>query len=196
MWPMPSIEQWRATWKQLGVSFTQALTHDFDDLIARYSEPHRKYHTVRHLDECFAKLAEIRDYADRPAEVEVALWFHDAVYEQRSTQNEAKSAALAVKTIRTAGGSPECGERVSALIMATRHAAIPQDNDAKVLVSKYGFSTDIERSKRFRLEVEFKVDSEFVNQIYHELKRINVRGRPLSSTAAERTKWKYARRCL
>lgn len=157
---MPSIEQWRATWKQLSVSFTPALTHDFDDLIARYSEPHRKYHTVRHLDECFAKLAEIRDYADRPAEVEVALWFHDAVYEQSSTQNEAESAALAVKTIRTAGGSPECGERVSALIMATRHAAIPQDDDAKVLVSKYGFSTDSERSKRFRLEVEFKDDSE------------------------------------
>ena len=71
---------------------TPALLGAFQELIARYCEPHRKYHTVRHLDECFAKLVEIRALAQRPAEVELALWFHDAVYEQRSHDNEAKSA--------------------------------------------------------------------------------------------------------
>lgn len=131
---MPSIDQWKATWKDLGVSVTPALLRDYEELIARYSEPHRKYHTVRHLDECFGKLAEIRSKAAHPTEVEVALWFHDAIYEKRSTQNEAKSAELASSKVRAAGGSPECAERISALIMATRHAAVPQGDDAKVLI--------------------------------------------------------------
>lgn len=131
---MPSTERWKATWQELGVPFTPALRAAFDDLIARYSEPHRKYHTVRHLDECFAKLGEVRARADHPAEVEVALWFHDAIYEKRSDQNEAKSAELAAATVRNAGKPAECAQRISDLIMATRHAAVPQDNDAKVLV--------------------------------------------------------------
>jgi predicted metal-dependent HD superfamily phosphohydrolase len=131
---MPAVEQWRSTWAGLGVSITSALLGDYEELIARYSEPHRKYHTVRHLDECFAKLAEVRGLAEHPAEVEIALWFHDAIYEKRSAHNEARSAELAVAKIRAAGGSAEVGARVADLIMATRHAAVPQSNDAKVLV--------------------------------------------------------------
>lgn len=131
---MPSPEKWKATWDQLGVPPTPALRNAYEDLIARYSEPHRKYHTVRHLDECFAKLEEIRALADRPAEVEVALWFHDAVYETRSTQNEAKSANLAAEVVQNAAKPMECVKRISDLIMATRHATVPRGNDARVLV--------------------------------------------------------------
>jgi len=131
---MLSIDQWQTTWKELGLSVTPTLLRDYEDLIARYSEPHRKYHTVRHLAECFTKLAEIRSCAEHPAEVEVALWFHDAIYEPSSNANEAKSAELASSKIQIAGGSLECIKRVSTLIMATQHAAVPQSEDANVLV--------------------------------------------------------------
>lgn len=131
---MPPVERWKATWQAFGVSTSPALLMVFDELIARYSESHRRYHTVRHLDECFARFEEIRALADRPAEVEVALWFHDAIYEKRSSQNEAKSARLASDTVRQAGKPADCAQRVFDLVMATRHAAVPQDNDARVLV--------------------------------------------------------------
>jgi hypothetical protein len=42
------------------------------------------------------------------------------------------------------------------------------DVGVRAKVTKYGFSTDSKRENRFRLEVEFKVDGEFVNQIYHD----------------------------
>jgi predicted metal-dependent HD superfamily phosphohydrolase len=130
---MPSPERWKATWKELGVPITPALLSAYENLIARYSEPHRKYHTVRHLDDCLTKLDEIRTVAERPAEVEVALWFHDAIYE-RSNQNEAKSADLAAEVARNAGKPPDSIKRVSDLIMATRHDAPSEGNDAGVLV--------------------------------------------------------------
>lgn len=131
---MPSIEHWRATWSALGVPITPEIADGYADLTARYAEPHRRYHTARHLDECFDKLAEIRALAPHPAEVELALWFHDAIYDTRSADNEAKSAALADSTARAAGVPGDCAQRITALIMATKHAATPHDTDAKVLV--------------------------------------------------------------
>lgn len=127
-------DQWINTWKDLGVSITPGLLQDFEDLITRYSEPHRKYHTVRHLEECFEKLSEVRALAQHPAETEVALWFHDAIYDTRSHQNEAQSAELARTKVLAVGASAETADRVSQLIIATRHDATPEENDAKVLV--------------------------------------------------------------
>src|SRR4029450_10137197 len=131
---MPSRDQWQSTWVGLGVSVTPAILQDFESLLARYAEPHRRYHTARHLDECFEKLAALRGLADHPAEGEVALWFHEGIYERRSLANEAKSADLAVSKASAAGVPVDCAERIRRLIMATRHAAIPSGIDEEVLV--------------------------------------------------------------
>ena len=131
---MPSIDQWKTTWLELGVPITTRLLQDFEEITSRYSEPHRRYHTLRHLDECFAKLAELRSLTEHAAEIEVALWFHDAIYNTRSSENEARSAELAASTVLAAGGSPESAARISELILATRHAIVPNGNDAQVLV--------------------------------------------------------------
>lgn len=80
------------------------------------------------------KLAEVRALAAHPAEVEIALWFHDAVYERRANDNEARSAQLAASKARAAGVAPGSAERISALIMATRRGAVPHDDDTKVVV--------------------------------------------------------------
>jgi predicted metal-dependent HD superfamily phosphohydrolase len=131
---MPSIDQWRSTWMDLGVSVTPAVSREFAALMARYGEPHRKYHTARHLDECFEKLAELRNLTEHPAEVELAIWFHDAIHEPGSADNEARSADLAVSKAAAAGVAAECTERVRSLIMATKHTEAPCGIDAEVLV--------------------------------------------------------------
>lgn len=131
---MPTLTQWQATWSGFGVTPDAASARQFDELIARYSEPHRKYHTVRHLDECFEKLAELRSEASRPHEVELALWFHDAIYEKGSSENEAKSADLAARVMEQVGVAQDAVQRVHSLIMATRHAAVPVGADQIVLV--------------------------------------------------------------
>jgi predicted metal-dependent HD superfamily phosphohydrolase len=128
---MPSIERWRQVWKRFGVSAPNEI---FQDLIARYSEPHRKYHTMQHLDECFDKLQEIRAAAVHPNEIELALWFHDAIYDVKRQDNEERSANWACSTALAAGLSISIAERVHALVMATRHDAMPNHVDEQILV--------------------------------------------------------------
>lgn len=129
---MPGWAQWEQAWTRLGAAAPDAAV--LGELIARYSEPHRKYHTTRHLDECFAKFDELRAEAIHPEEVEVALWFHDAIYDTKRQDNEAKSADWARKTARAANLPADVGERIHKLILATRHDAVPQEPDEKLLV--------------------------------------------------------------
>src|SRR4030095_7297706 len=68
---------------------------EFDRLIGRYSEPHRAYHTVQHLEECFREFEGAFGLAESPGAVDLALFFHDAIYDTHARDNEEKSAELA-----------------------------------------------------------------------------------------------------
>jgi predicted metal-dependent HD superfamily phosphohydrolase len=123
----------------------------YEKLIACYSEAHRRYHTLRHLEECFARFDEIRDLARHPSEVEIALWFHDAIYDPRRDDNEERSADWARSSVPDASA----GERVHALVMATRHDAVPAGIDARVLldVDLAILGADAQRFDQYEIQV-------------------------------------------
>jgi predicted metal-dependent HD superfamily phosphohydrolase len=129
---MADIERWRAMWKGLGVDAPEDSL--YEDVIARYSEPHRSYHTTQHLDECFVRLDEARHLAEHIYEVELALWFHDAVYAPRNQDNEVQSASWAHAVAERSGLPATVAARVRQLILATKHEASPAGGDAALLV--------------------------------------------------------------
>lgn len=131
---MTDIGRWVETWRELGVGDSPTLRHLYGDVLGRYSEPHRHYHTYQHLAECFAKVQDIISLAQHPAEVNVGLWFHDVIYDTQRYDNEERSADWARHTARDLGVSAESAQRIYDLIMVTRHAAEPVGIDAKVLV--------------------------------------------------------------
>ncbi|CAK8718812.1 Putative metal-dependent phosphohydrolase, HD superfamily [Candidatus Electrothrix aarhusensis] len=104
----------------------------FDKLKAVYTEPGRYYHTDKHVGECLAHLQPLRHQATRPAEIEVALWFHDAVYDTRRTDNEEQSAEWAVKFLESSKVDPVVRDRVSRLIMVTK-THDPYDADTALM---------------------------------------------------------------
>jgi predicted metal-dependent HD superfamily phosphohydrolase len=119
-------------WAGLGVATADdALFHR---LIACYSERHRSYHTTHHLDECFEKLMEVRSQAEHPDEIELALWFHDAIYDVKRSDNEERSAQWARSEGLKAGLEAPIVDRVYDLVLTTRHNAVPTGNDARILV--------------------------------------------------------------
>ena len=127
---------WAEAWRALGVQAPDSAPNNalFDALLARYGEAHRAYHTLQHLDECLAGLALERSHAKRPAEIALALWFHDAIYDVHRHDNEQRSADWARQALRDAGVDAEAAQRVHALVMATRHQAQPEEADAQLLV--------------------------------------------------------------
>lgn len=106
----------------------------FDELLRAYSSPDRHYHGARHVDECLRALRDVRDCAQHPDEVAVALFFHDAIYDTHRDDNEARSADWARGALLAGGVAAAVAERVHALILATRHAAPTEDGDAQITV--------------------------------------------------------------
>jgi predicted metal-dependent HD superfamily phosphohydrolase len=81
-----------------------------------------------------ATLDEFNHLAAYPAEVECALWFHDAIYEPMSNSNEERSANWAAEFGGRVGVPSESVARIRAHIMATRHVALPVDDDSRLVV--------------------------------------------------------------
>jgi predicted metal-dependent HD superfamily phosphohydrolase len=123
---------WQRCWKPLGASGDGTAL--MQRLVSAWQGPHRKYHTVQHLSECLSLLEQNLDLAAEPAEVEIALWFHDAIYDVRASDNEARSADWAANELRQAGVSSQRIARIKEHILATRHAALPQGQDQMLLV--------------------------------------------------------------
>ena len=106
----------------------------YSSLTSAYSEPHRHYHTGRHIDDCLAQLDSAAGIVDFPEEVELALWFHDAVYKPASSKNELKSAEWARAFLRATGAEDARSQRVHDHVLATRHGEESHSGDAAVVV--------------------------------------------------------------
>ncbi len=129
---MVTLERWRRLWGRLGVDHGQEGL--YDEVVGAWGEAHRAYHNLAHLEHCLEQLDTHREVAESADEVELALWFHDAVYRPTGTDNEGESARWASQAITEAGLAPDLGHRVSALILATQHDATPEDNDARLMI--------------------------------------------------------------
>jgi len=122
---------WDQAWSALGASPRPGL---FEQVVARYGESHRHYHTLQHLQECLEYLRAVPGPLERPGEVALALWFHDAVYELDRHDNEWQSAQWLERETASAGLAPDARRRLVALVMCTQHSAAPTAADACWLV--------------------------------------------------------------
>ncbi|WP_432726155.1 HD domain-containing protein [Variovorax sp. W6] len=132
MTPEALHANWTAAWHALGVASPgNALC---EELQRCYAEPQRHYHTMQHLGECLAWFEREKALAGHPGEVALALWFHDAIYDVHAHDNEARSADWARRALLDAGVDAAAADRVHALVMATRHDAVPEGRDAELLI--------------------------------------------------------------
>ncbi|WP_345650155.1 hypothetical protein [Streptomyces tremellae] len=105
-----------------------------DALLARWSEPQRRYHTTRHLAAVLDHVDTLERYAADPALVRLAAWFHDAVYRPDRSENEERSARLAERALPEAGVSRAATAEVARLVrLTTTHAPGPADRNGAVL---------------------------------------------------------------
>lgn len=144
------------------------------DLVGAYSEKHRRYHNLEHIDECLSHLDWLSDLPACPHEIEMALWFHDAVYVPRRSDNEFKSAVWAEKFLVANGAPAAAIKRVYDLIMATLHSSDAETEDQSLIVDidLAILGTDSDRYGRF--ETGIREEYKWVPWVIYRRKRADI----------------------
>ncbi len=109
----------------------EKLTALGDDLLARWGEPHRRYHNLDHLR---AVLAHLDRHGPASQVTRLGAWYHDAVYQPGHLDNEENSAALAHSGLGAIGVEAGVVEQVVRLVHLTAsHRADAGDTDGAQL---------------------------------------------------------------
>lgn len=164
-------ERWNRLLRALGVADESEC---FDALVAAYSEKHRHYHTTKHIDHCLRELDLAASLAREPAEVELALWFHDAIYDPHSNKNEERSADWACELLTRHHASADRVGRVRDHIMATRHEAVANDADSRLVVDIDLSILGVDEAAYAEFEVDVRKEYRWVPSLLFRRKRAEI----------------------
>ena len=131
--------------------------HDvYAEVLAYYSDPGRHYHTPKHIEHCLRQFDLASNEMDEPDAVEMAIWFHDLVFDITADDNELRSAR---RFVELAGESMDSQfkTKVYDLILATAPPRQPKTKDEE-------FMLDIDLSSFGLPWEEFVRDSTAVRQ--------------------------------
>lgn len=124
----------RSNWLNLAAYYQiQDANVLFEQLTAAYSEPHRAYHTLKHIAECLSWFEQVKHLLHDPHLVELMIWMHDVVYDHKQTDNEWQSAQYAKRIFK----HNLCEQQLVALaqgILATAGHEAQLDNDLQYLI--------------------------------------------------------------
>ena len=112
---------------------THRDTHEavIADVVARYSEPHRHYHTLEHVEEVLAVVDDLGGTRD----VEWAAWLHDVIYDVHAPDSEARSAGYAAEVLaQLRVPDDEIGEVQRLIELSARHDVVAGDKNGAVFV--------------------------------------------------------------
>ncbi|MFE9450578.1 hypothetical protein [Streptomyces sp. NPDC006739] len=136
---MADLDALRTRWLHTLLSAREGACHPdpyryADELLRRWQEPQRHYHTLTHLSAVLDHVDVLEKYADDPDVVRLAAWFHDAVYLPERSTNEERSARLAERALSEAGVPGEKTAEVARLVRLTvTHDPADSDRDGQVL---------------------------------------------------------------
>ncbi|MEV6106070.1 hypothetical protein AB0M28_15330 [Streptomyces sp. NPDC051940] len=136
--PHPAHDQLRDRWLDTVRAWPSADPGAYaDELLRRWAEPHRRYHTTDHLIAVLDRVDEIEEagaYAANPSVVRLAAWFHDAYYRPDRSENEERSARLAETALEQLGLPARDVAEVARLVRLTiTHDPAEGDRDGEVL---------------------------------------------------------------
>ena len=116
-------------WNQLCASLNCDGEDYWTTIEESYSKNQLAYHNLQHIADCLRKFRAAQHLAEDPVAIELALWFHDIVYDPKAPDNEEQSAHVAAKFLLD---SPHTS-KVTELILDTSHRGEPQSNDGKLI---------------------------------------------------------------
>jgi len=168
----------------------------YDRLTTAYAEPQRHYHNQQHIAECLAEFDMACHLAKQPVAVELALWFHDAVYDPKAGDNEERSAEMAKQCLGECGMAEPLIETVTRLVMATKHHELATDIDVRLTMDVDLSILGRDEKRFFEYEEQIRLEYAWVPNSVFVAKRLEVLRRFLAHERIFSTDWfhdKYER---
>ena len=167
------IESLQHSWVQLTRPFCIDMNmayQAFDFIVAAYGNPQRHYHTLEHIGEMLKITGKLGRGLPHPIELNLAVWYHDVVYDPHSKTNEEDSATVAGEQLAVLGLEPHQRDIVKQLIFVTKHDAVHSSKlaEADVLLDadlailgaseqRYArYATDIRKEYAWVPEAEYR----------------------------------------
>jgi predicted metal-dependent HD superfamily phosphohydrolase len=127
----------------------------------RYAEPHRAYHNQTHIDAMLRWAHEVQTSIIDVEVFEWAVWYHDAIYEPMRSDNEEKSALLAIRDLTALGLQSSKIEQIAELINATKtHVVTNGSSDCALFLdvdmSILGIQPDVYKRYTELIRKEYK----------------------------------------
>jgi predicted metal-dependent HD superfamily phosphohydrolase len=168
-------------------------------LIARWAEPHRRYHDLAHLTTVLDNVHDLAGHARDLDAVRLAVWYHDAVY-AGAPDDEENSARLAEADLSALGLPPALVTEVARLVRLTAtHDPAPGDDngetlcDADLAILAAGSETYARYAAAVRAEYAHVPDADFRAGRADVLRRL-LEGPALFRTPAGHERWEAAAR--
>jgi predicted metal-dependent HD superfamily phosphohydrolase len=158
--------RWLRLWSRIGAHGDGRII--FRRLAEAYGAPGRTYHNTEHLNHCLTELDQSPGIAERPDEVETALWFHDVVYLPERSDNESQSALMAESALREAGVDPANCRRVAELVLSTSHTVPAENMDGRLVC-------DVDLSILGAPSEQFEEFERRIRQEYHHVPDLTYR---------------------
>lgn len=187
-----SLAQFQSLWQRLRAPYNRAAAWHAR-LLAAYAEPQRAYHTRQHLEECLHEFDAAKEAGGMafPEAVEMALWFHDAVYEVQGHHNEELSAAMAAEAL----AAHEAAAQVQRLILLTKTHVPEEDgtaDDAWIIdIDLSIFGQPPERVRQY--EHQIRQEYAWVPEVLYREKRREILAAFLNRPRIYLTDWFHAR---
>lgn len=169
-------KDFRQHWEHSLLQAHLPITHreNVYGLLSRaYSEPQRYYHTQQHIVECLVHFHQIQHALYDPLAVEIAIWFHDLVYDPKASDNELQSAKL-MKHICQDFLSTLQLEKVYEWILATQKHQASEDTDLNYLldIDLAILSSSPQRFAEYERQIQ--LEYAWVESNIYQVKRLEV----------------------
>ncbi|KAK0486853.1 hypothetical protein EDD18DRAFT_651165 [Armillaria luteobubalina] len=115
-------------------------------ILEKYSEPHRHYHTLTHLEAMIRCLRANKEHIHDPTSLSLAILFHDIIYDPKRQNNEILSVKMFERFATDKSLPAEKTSKVSRYIERTITHTLPEE-------AEEGNSLDLHFFLDFDLEV-------------------------------------------
>ena len=140
-----------------------------ETLLGFYSESERFYHTFKHIEFCLGLFDQVKGQCNDADSLELAIWFHDAVYNFPLVENEKLSADYFME-VSDGFFSEELRQKIYSLVIVTDHKTLTANTDQKILVdidlSSFGLPWErfIADGENVRRELSYLNEDDFYRQ--------------------------------